>query len=101
MSSTLHQVVRPPLLPVSFELASSREFAVCKESPLSGYSPGVIQIEESLPLDRSEFEGWKVPPQRAGYIRQTNLCIKHVAPSTEEPNCVTLTILARGGAPLP
>jgi len=101
MSSSLHVVIRPPLLPLSFENAVTREFAVCEKSPLSGYSPGVLEIEQNLPLDKKEFEGWKVPPQRLGYVRQSGLTIKHIAPSAEDPHCVTVTMVGRGGAPLP
>merc|ERR1712032_1021708 len=43
----------------------------------------------------------KVPPKRFGYVRQTGLVVKHAAPSTDDPHCVTLTFVGKGGAPVP
>jgi len=100
MSSSVHLAIQAFPLPC-MEAANIREFAVCLESPLSGYSPGVLEIEQSLPQDKDEFEGWKVPPRRFGYVRNEGLTIKHAAPSTEDPHCVTATIVSKTGFPLP
>jgi len=100
MSAMIHQVIRPALLPISFEHLATREFAVCREAPFPGFSPGVLVVEESLPRGELVFEGWRIPPEKAMYVRMSALVIKHIAPSAEFPGLSTMTLIVKAGVPV-
>jgi len=101
MSCMGHLQVRPALLPINFEYVFFREFAVCPSGLLPGLSSGALEIESNLPLNKSEFEGWKIPPAKFGNVRSESKQIKHIAPTEGHPELTTITIFSKDGIPLP
>lgn len=101
MSSMLHYVIRPSLLPLfSIDFLQLREYAVCEQPRVPGYVPGVFVLEETPPSTEQVFEGWQLPASQ-GSIRILQKTIKHLASSAEHPHCSTQTIIMKAGLSIP
>lgn len=101
MSSYYYWVMRPALLPISFEACLTREFSVCREPPLKGYPAGVLCVESSVPPGLREYEGWQIPGTSWTYVRMANYCVKYFEDDANHPGCVKLTQVSNFGASVP
>lgn len=102
MSTMLHYVIRPAMLPViGFEFVNFREFALLEGTPIPGYPRGVLIVEESAPTGVPEFEGWQLPPTRRGYVQVAQTLLWHISADQGDPGCTQWTQVGRYTAPIP
>lgn len=101
-SSMLYYVIRPALLPMSFACLNIREYAVCHESPVLGFSPGVFVVENTPPLrGGTMYEGFRLPPDKWATKKVIRNTIKHIATSKDHPGCSNQRMVSTAGIPVP
>merc|ERR1712008_53342 len=104
-SSLSYIVNTSPILPMSLEVVTVRDLAVCRQAPLSGRKPGVLVMDMSPPSGASEFGGWTLPDhcKKKRCIRLSNFdVILYFVPNEANPaEACDIFAFARMGAPIP